>query len=212
MASEERTTVILCRHGESEGNREGRFGGHGPTPLTERGRDQARAAGKLLARTGVDVIYTSDLVRAEETAELIGGAIGVAPQSTPALRERSVGCLTGLTFEEARAGYADAFAALLRGDPTACPPGGETYAQCRQRAAAFLAEAIARNLGGRLLLVSHRLTLLHLIRHILGIRRDGPDPALQFQVDHCALHRFERTACEQWNVVALNERNHLPAD
>src|SRR5262245_22680135 len=96
------TTVILCRHGESQGNVERRFGGHSASPLTERGRAQARAAGAAIGSAGIDLIYSSDLARAAETAELIGQAIGVRPETTSALRERSVGELTGLTFEEAK--------------------------------------------------------------------------------------------------------------
>src|SRR5438876_9255933 len=108
------TTIILCRHGESEGNAEGRFGGHGPTSLTARGREQARAAGRVLAREGLDVIYASDLVRAVQTAEEIAALCGLGAAHTPALRERSVGDLTGLTFEEAQAKFPDAYAALMR--------------------------------------------------------------------------------------------------
>lgn len=212
MHANSSTTVILCRHGESEGNREGRFGGHSATPLTERGRAQASATGALLARSGIDVIYTSDLVRAVETAALIAEATAVTPEPTFALRERSVGDLTGLTFEEARVRYADAYAALLRHELHACPPGGESYAQCRKRAAAFLEQALERHPGAKLLFVSHNLTLLQLIRHIMGIASDAPLSLPQLRVDHCALHRFERcVASSGWKVIALNEQAHLDA-
>jgi len=200
------TTVIFCRHGETEGNRESRFGGHGPTPLTELGRAQARAAGRVLARVGVDAIYTSDLLRAEQTAALIGETLGVVPQATAALRERSVGCLTGLTFDEARARYAEVVAALLSREPNSSPPGGESYAQCRERASAFLRQAVARHAGQSVLFVSHQITLWQLIQEILGIQADQSAAGVQFQVDHCALHRFERLEDAVWKVVALNER------
>lgn len=200
------TTVIFCRHGETEGNRESRFGGHGSTPLTELGRAQARAAGRALERVGVDVIYTSDLLRAEQTADLIGQAVGVVPEATTALRERSVGCLTGLTFDEARARYAEVVAALLRREPHSSPPGGESYAQCRARASAFLRHAVAKHPGQTLLFVSHQITLWQLIQDIFGIHADQSAARLQFQVDHCALHRFERIDDETWKVIALNER------
>src|SRR5262245_19173066 len=104
------TTIILCRHGEAQGNAERRFGGHGPTPLTERGREQARAAGRVLAREGMDAIYTSDLVRAVETAQEIAALCGLRPIPTAALRERSVGDLTDLTFEEAALKFPEQYA------------------------------------------------------------------------------------------------------
>lgn len=208
MHGKRTTTVILCRHGESEGNRDGRFGGHGPAPLTELGRTQARATGKALALSKIDTIYTSDLPRAVETARLIAEAIGVAPVESAALRERSVGELTGLTFEQARVQHADAYAALMRGEPHANPPGGESYAQCRARASAFLEHALTRHPGQRVLLVSHNITMLQLIQHILGFSCEVPARA-RFQLDHCALHRFERGEGGEWRVIALNERSHL---
>src|SRR3954465_3816953 len=101
------THIILCRHGESEGNRGRRFGGHGATPLTDRGREQARSAGKSLIGSGVDVVYSSDLPRAVETAQLICDEIQCGSKLSSALRERSVGQLTGLTFEEAQQRFPD---------------------------------------------------------------------------------------------------------
>lgn len=205
------TRVILCRHGESEGNRDRRFGGHGPTPLTDRGREQARAAGRRLAQEGVDVLYTSDLARAAETAALIAAALSLSPQVAPALRERSVGELTGLTFDEARERFPEAYAAMLRREPEACPPGGESYAQCRQRAVALFEELLERHAGATILLVSHNLTLHQLIFHVLGIEYDERELHVYFQIDNCALHRFERHAGAPWKVIALNERAHLDA-
>jgi broad specificity phosphatase PhoE len=205
------TRVIFCRHGESEGNRDRRFGGHGPTPLTDHGRAQARAAGQRLARDGVDVLYTSDLARAAETAGLIGQALSLSPQVAPALRERSVGELTGLTFDEARERFPDAYAAMLRREPDACPPGGESYAQCRARAVALFEELLGRHAGTTILLVSHNLTLHQLIFHVLGIEYDERALRVYFQIDNCALHRFERHADGPWKVIALNERAHLDA-
>lgn len=203
------TEIILCRHGESEGNLARRFGGHGPTPLTERGRAQARAAARVLAGTGVDVLYSSDLPRAMQTAAPIAEAAGVPVQLTPALRERSVGDLTGLTFDEARARFPDAFAAMLRREPEACPPGGESYVQCRARAAAFFENAVIQHAGARIVLVSHHLTLHQLISHVLGVQHQPVAQRAIFQVDNCALHRFERLEDGTFRVVALNERAHL---
>jgi broad specificity phosphatase PhoE len=206
--SSQTTTLILCRHGESEGNLERRFGGHGPTPLTPRGREQARSVGRALSKTGVDVLYTSDLVRAAETAALIGEAIGLQADPTSALRERSVGELTGLTFEEAQARFPNAYAELLRRAPDACPPGGESVVQCRARAVDFLDQALVKHVGARIVLVSHNVTLHQLILHLLGLPDSDSSKAAFFQIDNCSLHHFERVAA-RWKVIAINERAHL---
>jgi probable phosphoglycerate mutase len=209
MQDKATTHIILCRHGESEGNRERRFGGHGATPLTDRGRAQAELTGTFLAHHDIDVVYSSDLARAVETAALICGKIGANSQLSTALRERSVGALTGLTFDEARDRYPDAYAALLRREPDACPPGGESYVQCRARAAAFLEQILSNHAGSRILFVSHNITLHQLIFHILGIAHNATSARLIFQVDNCALHHFERLEDGGWRIHALNERTHL---
>lgn len=202
------TTIILCRHGESEGNREARFGGHGPTPLTALGRSQAQATAERLARTGADAIYSSDLVRAEQTAEIIGSAIGREAESTPALRERSVGIFTGLTFDEARERFPDEYSALLRREPDSCPPGGETYLQCRARASTFVDDLLVTHPGQRVVIVSHHLTLYQLVLHILGIENQA-NPRFYVRIDNCALHRFERYPDGVWQVLAFNDVAHL---
>lgn len=203
------TTIILCRHGESEGNRDARFGGHSPTPLTELGRHQALSTGRRLAQWGVDALYSSDLPRAQQTAELISEALGgLKPESTPALRERSVGIFTGLSFDEARAQYPNEYEALLRREPDSCPPGGETYLQCRARASSFVDHVLASHAGQRVVLVSHHLTLYQLVLHILGVENQA-NPRFYVRIDNCALHRFERYPDGVWQVLAFNDAAHL---
>jgi broad specificity phosphatase PhoE len=211
------TTIILCRHGESEGNRDARFGGHGATPLTEFGRAQALATGRSLASAvqapaqAIDVIYSSDLARAEQTAQIIGDAVGIPVQTTPALRERSVGIFTGLTFDEARERFPNDYAALLQRDADSCPPGGESYQQCRERAAAFLEQAVLTHRAQCVLLVSHHLTLYQLMLHVFGIQPNLRRPRVYLKIDNCSLHRLERYADGVWQVLSLNDCAHLSA-
>lgn len=203
------TPLLFCRHGQSEGNRDLRFGGHGPTPLTELGRAQARATGRALLGASVDLIYASDLARAFDTAALIGAELGLQPTLTPALRERSVGELTGLTFEEAQQRYPEAYAAMMRREADACPPGGETYGQCRSRAVAFMDEAIARHRGARILFVSHHLTIYQLLTHVFGLDGTLQRSKLILQIDNCALHRVDHLDAGLWHVWSLNDKHHL---
>src|SRR5882757_8630139 len=85
------TQVVIIRHGQSQGNAEGRFGGHTDTPLSPRGRKQAQATAKALASEKFSAIYSSDLPRAIETASPLSQLTGVSLITTDALRERSVG-------------------------------------------------------------------------------------------------------------------------
>ena len=162
---------MLLRHGQSEGNEGGRFGGHGPTPLTALGRRQAEAtAAALAADGGLTAIFASDLARAVQTAEPVVAATGIAMRTTPALRERSVGIFTGMTFAEAEAQYPEHFLALMRRDPDASPPEGETARDCVGRVGAFFDEQLARYASGRTLFVSHAFTLNLLVRRLLGLQ------------------------------------------
>ncbi|HEX8291434.1 MAG TPA: histidine phosphatase family protein, partial [Pyrinomonadaceae bacterium] len=73
----ETTRVLLIRHGQSRGNAERRFGGHSPTPLSELGRRQAEATARALANERVTAVYSSDLLRAVQTAEPLARAAGL---------------------------------------------------------------------------------------------------------------------------------------
>src|SRR5881227_399124 len=84
----ETTRILLVRHGQSQGNAERRFGGHSPTPLSELGFRQAEAAARALAVENVNAIYSSDLLRAAQTAEATARATGLEINRTSALRER----------------------------------------------------------------------------------------------------------------------------
>ena len=96
------TKLYLIRHGQSAGNAEGRFGGHSPTPLSELGMRQAEMTAHFLAKENVDVIYTSDLYRAVQTAEPLAKILDLPIIKTDAFRERNVGVLEGLTFDESK--------------------------------------------------------------------------------------------------------------
>jgi broad specificity phosphatase PhoE len=203
------TRLILCRHGESEGNRDKRFGGHGPAGLTERGRAQAQATGARLQRRGADILYSSDLPRASQTADLIGQQLALAPQLTAALRERSVGIFTGLSFDEARERHPDEYSVLLQRDPSAAPADGESYLQCQARVATFLDQALSEHTGQSIIVVSHHLALHLAVMHILSLPLTAAGPNVYIQIHNCALHRFEHYEDGNWQLLALNDTNHL---
>ncbi len=91
--------VYVVRHGEAEGNREGRFLGHVNPPLTERGREHARKMGEALKGLGIERVRASDLTRAFTTASIIGEIIGLSVEPTPSLREVNHGVIDGWTAD-----------------------------------------------------------------------------------------------------------------
>jgi len=205
----ETTRVLLVRHGESRGNAERRFGGHSPTPLSELGHRQAEATARALARERVTAIYSSDLLRAVQTAEPLARATGLEVTRTAALRERSVGLMEGLTSEEAAAAHPEEYAALLRRDFEHVLTGGESYRQLLDRAAAELDRAIERHRGGTVALFSHTGTICILALHLMGAL-DAPHlKPVWLSSNNCGVARFSIDHGGLIRIKALNDTRHL---
>jgi probable phosphoglycerate mutase len=118
--------ILLVRHGESVWNAEGRWQGAANPPLSEVGREQARALAACVVGEGIDGIVTSDLDRANETGRIVGPVLGLAEPTVDARwRERDVGEISGHTREEIEAKWAGLLVQWRRGELESMP-GGET--------------------------------------------------------------------------------------
>jgi 2,3-bisphosphoglycerate-dependent phosphoglycerate mutase len=205
----DRTRILLIRHGQSQGNAERRFGGHSPTPLSELGFAQAEATGRALAREGVTAIYSSDLLRAVQTAEPLARETGLEINLSDAFRERSVGRLEGLTFEEAARHFPEEYAALLRRDFEHVLSGGESYRQLLDRAARHLDAAAERHRGGAVAVFSHTGTICILILHLMGAL-DAPDlRPVWVSSANCGVTRIEIQHGGLLRILAVNDTRHL---
>jgi 2,3-bisphosphoglycerate-dependent phosphoglycerate mutase len=136
--------LVLVRHGQSLWNLENRFTGWVDVPLTEKGRAEARRAAELLVGMSFQVAYTSVLIRAEETLEIMLNALG---QPVPvirdvALNERHYGDLQGLNKAETAARYGDEQVKLWRRSYDLVPPGGESLEMTSKRTLPFFDRAI----------------------------------------------------------------------
>jgi broad specificity phosphatase PhoE len=149
------TTILLARHGETDWNRDGVWQGWADPPLNETGRAQARELAEQLRHVPFDAVYSSDLRRAHETAEIVAAPHGVPVVADPGLREIDVGSFSGLT----RAQIEERF-------PNGERPDGET----REQHAARVLDAVERiareNPGRRILLVTHGGTMRALHGHV----------------------------------------------
>jgi 2,3-bisphosphoglycerate-dependent phosphoglycerate mutase len=209
MSTTETTRVLLVRHGQSQGNAERRFGGHTATPLSQLGHRQAEATAAALAREGVTAIYSSDLLRAVQTAEPLARATGLEVRHTAALRERSVGLMEGLTFEEAAAAHPEEYAALLRRDFEHVLAGGESYRQLLDRAASGLDRAVEQHRGGTLALFSHTGTICILTLHLMGAL-DAPHlKPVWLSSSNCGITRFSIEHGGLLRLTAANDTRHL---
>ncbi len=167
------THLILIRHGETDWNVEGRYQGQADPPLNERGREQARTLANELAHLGIDVIYSSPLRRAWETAEVIARALGVPLYPEPRLMEIHQGDWQGRLRSEIAAKYPELFRRWLTEPWEVTPPGGEHLRDVQRRVYAAVDEIIRRHPGQTVALVTHRIPIALLKVRYQGLDRDA---------------------------------------
>jgi probable phosphoglycerate mutase len=155
--------IILVRHGESEWNSVRRLQGQADIALSARGEAQAAALRSTIEAMRPDHVAASDLVRARDTAALLGHPDA---QLSPAFREIDVGTWTGRAIADLVAEDEDAYLAWRAG--TYAPPGGEIWADFRNRVTTGLAEALD-TAGQKLLVVCHGGVIRALLDGLLDL-------------------------------------------
>jgi broad specificity phosphatase PhoE len=161
------TSVLLARHGESDWNRSKQWQGFADRPLTDLGREQAAELARRLDETELDAVYSSDLQRARDTAEIVARTKGLTVQTTPDLREVDVGSWSGLTRAEAEARYPEQYARWLRGGEGW--DDGETYEQLGARVVRAIRRIATEHEGERVLVVAHGGTIRAVHAAALGV-------------------------------------------
>ena len=152
--------LVLVRHGQSEWNLKNLFTGWHDVDLTEKGIEEARAAGRRLKAEGArfDVAFTSVLKRAQRTLDLVLeelGQTGLPVIRDPALNERDYGELVGLNKDDARARWGDEQVHIWRRSYDVAPPGGESLKDTAGRVLPYyIAEILPRVLRGERVLVA----------------------------------------------------------
>jgi glucosyl-3-phosphoglycerate phosphatase len=166
------TTLLLVRHGETDWNRDGRWQGHSDTQLNDAGREQARrVAGEL---GNVDVIYSSDLARARETADIIAAQLGDLEVNVDRrLRERSFGAWEGRTASEIEAEFAEQHARWRAGNGAGADDA-EPFDAFGDRVRHFLEDLLAKHPGETVLVVAHggSIRVIHALASGLDYVRD----------------------------------------
>jgi broad specificity phosphatase PhoE len=173
------TRILVARHGETDWNREHRWQGHSDTPLNDTGRAQARALAEELATESIDAVYSSDLIRAHETARLVAEPRGLEVIAIRDLRERSFGSVEGMTTGEIQARF----------------PGIELpWSDGETRKA----------LTDRVLGALHRIAETHPDASVLVVSHGGP---LRAVLTHCGIDGVERI--ENCHVVRIELRDGI---
>jgi broad specificity phosphatase PhoE len=189
--------VYLARHGQTAYNLERRFQGHLPVPLDDTGREQAA---DLAERTNVGAgeipfaaLWCSPLLRARETADIVGERIGLQPHEDPRLMETDAGDWTDRLFTDVQAEDPDGFAGFIEGRPDFGFPGGESFAQQGVRVATALADIQRGDLPA--LVVCHGVVI-----RIALFQRAGHKVALAERVPNAALVPLDPAEAESTDV------------
>ncbi len=203
------TRLYLIRHGQSAGNAEGRFGGHGTTPLSELGQKQAEITAAILAKEGIHAIYSSDLFRAVQTAEPLAKLLNLPINTSPAFRERHVGVLEGLTFDESKAQFPADYYALVNRSVNHVITDGESYRQLLRRITSKFQDVMRSHNGDRVAIYSHTGAICFLTLHLLGAIHRHTKQTPWLITSNCGINRFELRGRRNVRVLVLNDTRHL---
>jgi probable phosphoglycerate mutase len=201
------TKLTLIRHGETDWNAKRRIQGQLDAPLNEVGHAQAEAIGLRFRDETVDVLISSDLSRAMQTMQPIANACGLEVLHDSRLRERNLGVLEGLFYEEAQnkmPQVLDVFRSRQIDTPI---DGGESLREFAQRVTSFLTETAETYAGKHIVAVTHGGVVDIACRHANGSSLDAPrDSPIHntsvstFRVDSSGFHLIDET-----------DLSHLPA-
>jgi probable phosphoglycerate mutase len=192
--------IVFVRHGQTVVNREGRLQGRLDSPLTDLGHEQARLAASGLADSGAELVLTSSLLRAVDTAREIAQAIGVPVEVDDRLVELDYGAWDGRRFGEVSAAEWEQW----RNDPSFAPPGGESLEDVVARVGQFCDERLRPD--HTVVAVSHVSPIKAAVVWALGV---GEAAIWRMHLDVASVTRIGRRADGPPFLASYNEVGHL---
>ena len=201
----ERTQLIIVRHGQTEWNIANIRQGHLDSELTDIGFAQAKALAQRLLSERFSALYSSDLGRAVQTAQIIAEATGHEIITDARLRERHLGIFQGLTSEEMKEKYPEEYKLHRTLGPDYVIPGGESVRQQVARNIAYLNEIGAKHAGEAIVVITHGGVLSGLFRHTFSIPFEAPR---RFEFTNAGLNVFIYEQ-ESWFLQTWGDLGHL---
>ena len=198
------TEIILIRHGETEWNSQKRMQGHSNSNLSEVGRGQIQALGELMKNVSFDHIYSSDSLRARQTAEAITQYSGHTLQFDQRIREKNLGVFEGLTSTEAKERHPEVYRLFKTAGANYVIDEGESTQQLLERALEFSEEIRLRHPQERVVMVTHGGVVRVLMKYALGLSIDSPT---RFIIKNTGI--FGLIWNENWLVTQMGGVYHL---
>ena len=175
MVTSKKTRICFVRHGETDWNIEQRMQGHIDLALNAKGEAQAVAVGRYFSDIQASALYSSDLLRARQTAQPISQALQLPMVLLPALRERHFGRCEGMTFAEIAARNENDACAIVSRDPDySVPGGGESRRQHEVRILDCVYGLVSVSPGQTIVVVTHGGVLEVIYRRAHGLPPDAP--------------------------------------
>lgn len=200
------TRLLLIRHGQTDYSSQNRYCGFSNPPLNDKGISQCRQLAARLKETKVDKVYSSDLLRAMQTAKIIFD--GNPTEQTEDLREMNFGLFEGLKHEQIMEKYPELYRRWIDNPEKAKTPNGEGLKDLSERIEKKISEIISRNEGGEIAVVTHSGPIRIVLCKALKF-----DLKKFWCIDQqlCALNiiNYEQQASPR--VVKMNDTSHLSA-
>ena len=200
------TTIIAVRHGETEWNRIGKQQGQLNSDLSELGIRQAHAMADGLKNYRIDLLYTSPLGRAVQTAEIISQQLGIGFQTDPRLQERNLGILQGITKKEFEARFPEEAQKFLSLDSDYRIPKGESIRDRYERSVACAEELHHRHDDAAILIVAHGGILMSFMQKALNLPLTGPR---KFSLYNASINIFSISDDNRWRLESWGLIGHL---
>ena len=201
----DRTRVIIVRHGQTQWNIRRVRQGHLDSPLTDQGIGQAKALGQRLAQEKFSALYSSDLGRAVQTAEMIAAATGHSVVTDTRLRERNLGIFQGLSGDEIKENFPEEYRRHRTLGPDYIIPTGESVKQQVARNILCLSEIAEKHFGQTVVVVTHGGVLSGLFRHTFSIPFAAPR---RFEFMNASLNVFNYEQ-GSWFLQTWGDVSHL---
>lgn len=199
------TRICIIRHGETDWNVERRIQGHTDIPLNETGRAQALAMAFNAAHQRFHSIYSSDLARAVETAQVLAQREDQEVKLLPQLRERHFGLFQGMTVAQGAGRHPEAYAHYVARDPDYDFETGESLRQFAERVADGIDWMVRHHVGQTIAAVSHSGVLDVVYRRATGRPLSAPR---DFKIPNCGLNWFHFDG-QGWHLESWADRHHL---
>ena len=199
--------IYLIRHGQTDWNVAGKIQGKTDIPLNETGRRQAACLAKGMEHRPVAQIFSSDLIRARETARAIGESQHVEVETLSGLEEIGFGKWEGMTLEQIQVIFPTEYEKWCENPVMVAPPGGESLSQIKERCRKVM-EEILKMANGDFAIVSHGAMLAYVVEYLM--RNDPNDQEIIVGNASITTIQYEPEN-ETAVLIQANDQEHLSA-